>query len=98
MRPGVVWFGEGLNPREVARVDSYVRARPCSVVIVVGTTVAFDYIVHWTRLATGRRGRLIEINPDDRFLETLGAEWINEPAGAALPRIVDELTAAHPRS
>ena len=92
MRPGVVWFGEGLDPREVARVDNYVRARPCSAVIVVGTTVAFDYIVHWTRLAVGRRGRLIEVNPDDRFLDTLGAEWIKEPAALALPRIVAELT------
>jgi NAD-dependent deacetylase len=92
MRPGVVWFGEGLNPREVARVDTYVRARPCSTVIVVGTTVAFDYIVHWTRLATGRGGRLIEINPDDSFLSPLGAEWIKEPAASALPRVVDELT------
>ena len=91
MRPGVVWFGEGLNPREVARVDNYVRARPCSTVIVVGTTVAFDYIVHWTRLATGRRGRLIEINPDDSFLSALGAEWIREPAASALPRIVADL-------
>jgi len=94
MRPGVVWFGEGLNPREVARVDNYVRARPCSAVIVIGTTVAFDYIVHWTRLATGRRGRLIEINPDDRFLSALGAEWVKEPAASALPGIVDELLAA----
>jgi NAD-dependent deacetylase len=93
LRPGVVWFGEGLPPREVARVDTYVRARACDVVIVVGTTIAFDYIVHWTRLATGRRGRLIEVNPDDRFLEALGAEWAKEKAGAALPRIVDELTA-----
>jgi NAD-dependent deacetylase len=93
MRPGVVWFGEGLDPREVARVDNYVRARPCSVVIVVGTTVAFDYIVHWTRIATGKRGRLIEVNPDDQFLAGLGAEWIREPAASALPRLVEELTA-----
>ena len=97
MRPGVVWFGEGLDPREVARVDDYVGAFPCSVVIVVGTTVAFDYILHWTRIATGTRGRLIEINPDDRFLEGLGAEWIREPAAAALPRLVAELTATERR-
>jgi NAD-dependent deacetylase len=92
MRPGVVWFGEGLDPREVARVDNYVRARPCDAVIVVGTTVAFDYIVHWTKIAKGRRGRLIEVNPDDRFLEGLGAEWVRESAASALPRIVEELT------
>ncbi len=92
LRPGVVWFGESLDPREVARVDTYVRAKPCDVVIVVGTTVAFDYIVHWTRLARGRRGRLIEINPDDSFLDGLGAEWVKEPATSALPRIVEELT------
>ena len=94
MRPGVVWFGEGLNPREVARVDNFVRARPCSTVIVVGTTVAFDYIVHWTRLATGKRGRLIEINPDDSFLSALGAEWIREPAALALPRLVEDLASS----
>jgi len=93
MRPGVVWFGEELDPREVARADGFVRARPCSAVIVVGTSVAFDYIVHWTRLATGRRGRLIEINPEDQFLGGLGAEWIKEPAAVALPRLVDELLA-----
>ena len=92
MRPGVVWFGEGIDPREVARVDNYVRRRPCDTVIVVGTTVAFDYIVQWTRLAAGRRGRLIEINPDDSFLSGLGAEWIREPAASALPRLVEELT------
>jgi len=92
MRPGVVWFGESLNPRDVARVDDYVRARPCSNVIVVGTTVAFDYIIHLTRLAAGGRGRLMEINPDDSFLAPLGAEWIREPAASALPRLVDELS------
>jgi NAD-dependent deacetylase len=98
MRPGVVWFGEGLDPREVARVDNFVRARPCDVVIVVGTTVAFDYIVHWTRLAAGRRGRLIEINPDDRFLGALNAEWIREPAATALPELVEELTSSRRRN
>ena len=96
LRPGVVWFGEGLNPHDVARVDTWVRARPCDVVIVVGTTVAFDYIVHWTRLAKGRRGRLIEVNPDDQFLEPLGAEWVREQAASALPWIVDELTSHAP--
>jgi NAD-dependent protein deacetylase/lipoamidase len=92
MRPGVVWFGEGLDPREVARVDNFVRARPCDAVIVVGTTITFDYIVHWTRLAAGRRGRLIEINPDDQFLAAMRAEWVRAPAASALPPIVDELT------
>ncbi len=92
MRPGVVWFGEGLDPRIVARADNFVRARPCDAVIVVGTTVAFDYIVHWTRLAAGRRGRIIEINPDDQFLGALNAEWVREPAAKGLPRLVDELT------
>ena len=97
MRPGVVWFGEGLSPHEVARVDEYVRRRPCDAVIVVGTTVAFDYIVHWTRLATGRRGRMIEINPDDSFMSGLGAEWIRETAASAVPRVVDELLAGTKR-
>jgi NAD-dependent deacetylase len=86
LRPRVVWFGEGLSPHEVARVDNFVRARPCDVVIVVGTTVAFDYIVHWTRLAANDAAtQLIEVNPDDRFMETLGAEWVKEPASIALP-------------
>ena len=95
MRPGVVWFGEGLDPRVVARADNYVRARQCDTVIVVGTTVAFDYIVHWTRIGAGRRGRIIEVNPDDRFLEALGAEWVRESAASALPRLVDYLVSSN---
>ena len=58
----------------------------------VGTTIAFDYIVHWTRLAAGRRARLVEVNPDHQFLKALGAEWIKAPAASALSRIVDQLT------
>ena len=90
MRPGVVWFNEGLDPRLVARADTYVRDR-CSAVLVVGTTAAFPYIVHWARTAARRGGRLIEINPDDRFLEGIGAEWVKETAASALPRIVEGL-------
>ncbi|PYJ69978.1 MAG: hypothetical protein DME75_10105, partial [Verrucomicrobia bacterium] len=38
MRPGVVWFGEQLDPREIERVENYLDRGPCDFVIVAGTT------------------------------------------------------------
>src|SRR5947208_3657731 len=47
MRPGVVWFGEQLPRKEVQRVENFVGAGTCDVVIVVGTTATFGYIIDW---------------------------------------------------
>jgi NAD-dependent deacetylase len=98
MRPGVVWFGEQLDMREIQRVEDYLAFRSCDVVIVAGTTAAFGYIIDWAMRARDRDGDLIEINPDPTPLSSFATQLLRKPAGIALPRLVDQLlaTIGHP--
>lgn len=87
MRPGVVWFGEQLDPRKIDMVEEFLGRGPCDLVFVIGTTALFDYILDW---ATRAGGKLIEINPDETPLSKFATERVREPAAIALPRIVNE--------
>lgn len=91
MRPGVVWFGEQLDMRKIRRVEDYLAGEACDVVIVAGTTAAFGYIIDWALRARAQDGQLIEVNPDRTALSPFTTQVVREPAGTALPRIVDEL-------
>jgi NAD-dependent deacetylase len=96
MRPDVVWFGERLNTQNIERVENYLARGSCDVVIVAGTTAAFGYVVDWALRARGQIGQLIEVNPDPTPLSPVATQLIREPAGVALPRLVDELLATAP--
>ncbi|PYL03487.1 MAG: NAD-dependent protein deacylase [Verrucomicrobia bacterium] len=93
MRPGVVWFGEQLDLRKIERVENYLARASCDVVIVAGTTAVFGYIIDWALRARDQDGQLIEVNPDPTPLSAFATRLIREPAGIALPRLVDELLA-----
>ena len=80
MRPGVVWFGEQLDPRQIGRVESYLDSGQCDWVLVIGTTALFGYIVDWAMRAAGKGGRLIEINPEATSLSPF-ASPIDSRAG-----------------
>lgn len=92
MRPGVIWFGEQLPLKELQRVESYLDLGRCDVVIIVGTTATFGYIVGWALRASGDGGELIEVNPEETPLSRFATRLVREPAAIALPRIVDGLT------
>jgi len=87
LRPGVVWFGELLDPKTIQRVDEFLSNGPCDLVLVIGTTAQFGYIVHWSMRAPGSLGMVVEINPDDTGLSSVVHCAIREPASTALPRI-----------
>ena len=91
MRPGVVWFGEQLDPAKIDIVESYLARRACDVVIVAGTTATFGYIVDWALRASGKNGQLIEVNPAETSLSQFATRVVREPAVIALPRLIDEL-------
>jgi NAD-dependent deacetylase len=93
MRPGVVWFGEYLDPRNVARVEAFIQDHAPGVSIVVGTTATFGYIESWARTPLGTRGQLIEVNPEPTPLSSAATTIVREPAATALPRVVEELLA-----
>ena len=92
-RPGVVWFGEQLPWKELQRVENFLGAGTCDVVIVAGTTATFGYIINWALRGRSERfrGELIEVNPEETPLSRFATRAVREPAAIALPQIVDEL-------
>ena len=97
MRPGVVWFGEQLSPNELERVENFLDGGACDVVIVAGTTATFGYIIDWALRASGDRGQLIEVNPEETPLSRFATRLVREPAAIALPHLVDQLIAQPPK-
>ena len=91
MRPGVVWFGDQLDPAKIDIVESYLACGACDVVIVAGTTATFGYIVDWALRASGKNGQLIEVNPEKTSLSQFATRVVREPAVIALPRLIGEL-------
>jgi NAD-dependent deacetylase len=92
MRPGVVWFGEQLPWNELQRVEEYLDRGACNLVIVIGTTATFGYIVNWALQARAPNGELIEVNPEETTLSRFATRLVREPAAIALARLVDDLT------
>jgi NAD-dependent protein deacetylase/lipoamidase len=91
MRPGVVWFGEQLDAGKIEIVENFMGGGDCDLVIVAGTTALFGYIIDWALRARGEAGRLIEVNPEETSLSQFATQSFREPAGIALPRLVNEL-------
>jgi NAD-dependent deacetylase len=90
LRPGVVWFGEQLSWSEAQRIENFLSRRACDVVIVVGTTASFGYIIDWA-LRASCDGELIEVNPEETPLSRFATRLVRGPAAVALPRLIDEL-------
>jgi NAD-dependent protein deacetylase/lipoamidase len=93
MRPGVVWFGEQLDPAKIDIVESYLACGACDIVIVAGTTAAFGYIVDWALRASGKNGQLIEVNPEKTALSQFATRSLREQAAVAVPGLVDQFVA-----
>jgi NAD-dependent deacetylase len=93
LRPGVVWFGEQLDPGKIDIVENYLRAGPCDLVLVIGTTALFGYIIDWALRARATGGELIEINPEETPLSRSATQCVREPAAVALPKFVNALSA-----
>jgi NAD-dependent deacetylase len=91
MRPSVVWFGEQLDAAKIETVENFISGGDCDLVIVAGTTALFGYIIHWALRARGQAGQLIEVNPEETSLSQFATKSFREPAGVALPRLVNEL-------
>jgi NAD-dependent deacetylase len=91
MRPSVVWFGEQLDAAKIETVENFISGGDCDLVIVAGTTALFGYIIDWALRARGQAGQLIEVNPEETSLSQFATKSFREPAGVALPRLVNEL-------
>jgi NAD-dependent deacetylase len=89
LRPGVVWFGEGLTKDSWAQAEE--AARDCDAFFVIGTS-ALVYPAAALPEEPLRRDKLvIEINPEETPLSGLVTLSIRSPAGEALELLREKL-------
>ncbi|MHC4956831.1 MAG: SIR2 family NAD-dependent protein deacylase [Planctomycetota bacterium] len=94
MRPNAVLFGEMLPQRELDRLRREFYDTVPDVVIAVGTSAMFQYIIEPV-LHARRLGRLtIEINPEQGPLSNFVDHYLPGPAGTYLPLIAKTLEAS----
>ena len=93
MRPAVVWFGEYLDAAKIDAVENFLSGGQCDLVMVIGTTALFGYIIDWSVRARGGTGQLIEVNLDETSLSQFATQLLREPAATAVPRLVDQFVA-----
>jgi NAD-dependent deacetylase len=92
VRPGVVWFGEGLPGAAVER--AWAAAESCDAMLVIGTSSLVFPAASVPEIVL-RRGRpVIEINPDRTPLTPRARVWWPARAGDALPALAARLHAA----
>jgi NAD-dependent deacetylase len=91
VRPDVVLFGEALPRPELERLHATLRARSPDLVVLVGTSALFPYILDPALLAT-RRGRVtLEVNPEATDATPAVRHVVRAPAEVALPALLDAL-------
>lgn len=87
LRPGVVWFGESLDPRVLdAAYQALSRAQ---VVLSVGTSAVVQPAASFGLMAQRAGAKLAEVNPDPTLLTPACDFVLPGRAGEVLPRLVD---------
>ena len=87
LRPGVVWFGESLDPAVLeAATDA---AAAADVALVVGTSALVHPAAGLAAHTLARGGTLIEVNPDETPLSARATVALRGAAGALVPALVD---------
>jgi NAD-dependent deacetylase len=88
VRPGVVWFGEGLPQRQWrAACDA---ARSCNVFFCIGTSSLVQPAASLTDLAIAAGATTIQVNPNATDIDNAVTFALRGPAGIILPQIVAE--------
>ncbi len=86
LRPGVVWFGEGLPPEVWERAAQ--ASAGAEVFLVIGTSAVVYPAAGLAQVARQSGARLAVVNPDDTPLDAL-ADWVlRGPSGEILPRLL----------
>ncbi|MBS1262540.1 MAG: NAD-dependent protein deacylase [Calditrichaeota bacterium] len=91
LRPDVVWFGEMLPERALAR--AWDEAQSCDVFLSVGTSAVVFPAAGLPYQAKSAGAVLVEINPNRTELTPVADHVISEPSGEALPEVIDRLRA-----
>lgn len=91
LRPDVVLFGEMLCPTKVGQIQQQFHLAVPDLVLAVGTSAMFPYILE-PLLVARHEGRLtIEINPESTPLSGVVDFWLDGPAGSYLPLLANAI-------
>jgi NAD-dependent deacetylase len=82
-RPGVVWFGEGLDPDVWDNAEKAVRS--AGVLLVIGTSAVVYPAASLVPLARQFGAKVVEVNPDETPISTAVDYSLRGPAGVVLP-------------
>jgi NAD-dependent deacetylase len=94
-RPGVVWFGEGLDPKIWDAAEKAVTT--ADVVLVIGTSAAVYPAASLAPLAKQSGAKIIEVNPDETPISSEVDYSLRGPAGIILPRLIEMIKCrSHP--
>jgi NAD-dependent deacetylase len=86
-RPGVVWFGENLNPRIWAAAEQAVIL--CDVLLVVGTSAVVYPAASLVPLARSAGAKIIEVNLEATPLSRSVDYSFTSPSGEVLPQLLE---------
>jgi NAD-dependent deacetylase len=86
-RPGVVWFGENLNPQAWTKVEQ--AAQSCDVMLVAGTSAVVYPAAGLVPLARSAGAKVIEVNIEATPLSGMVDYALSGSSGAILPQLVD---------
>jgi NAD-dependent deacetylase len=86
-RPGVVWFGENLNPQIWAKAEH--AAQSCDVMLVAGTSAVVYPAAGLVPLARASGAKVIEVNIEATPLSEMVDYAFSGSSGAILPQLVD---------
>src|SRR5690606_7624202 len=90
-RPAVVWFGELLPPRALARAHAALET--CDTFLALGTGATGEPAASFVHVARARGARIMEINPEATPVSDVSDYTLRGRTGEILPRIVARLQA-----
>ncbi len=85
LRPDVVWFGEMLDPVDVARATAALRR--CAVLLVVGTSALVFPAAGFPLIAAEAGALVVEINTEETALTARADVVLRGPAAGVLPAL-----------
>lgn len=94
VRPDVVFFGEMLPTRKLARIELEFFVQPLDVLLVVGTSALFAYIVEPVLHARRQGVCTIDVNPEASELSGIVDWHLARGAGAVVPHLAEAFGAA----
>ncbi len=89
VRPGVVWFGEGLD--SIAIEDAFSNSHQATLFLSIGTSAVVHPAASLPQIAKQNGAYLLEINPERTPLSSLADVVINGSSAKVLPPLVEKI-------